>query len=247
MASIETVDIYVGLGAIVIAAAAIYFFMRASSGKSKSENDGSKGVEKDIIPSLPETSIINEKSMSNQNYNNYLKTSEVETARSNVRTLTMQSELLSMILKRLFEAEDDGEISREERLNLSKGYEEDLKKISEKLKHSELILTLYELEKIREDILNRFNKTLESTQSRIDSIVKELEIEKRKREPPKRSRIKKTQKEEISDETEKTEEETKEPKVKKPEPKSEVETKLEQLREEVLKELEELDKLELEA
>jgi len=142
-----------------------------------------------------------------------------------------------MVLKRLFEAEDEGEITREERLRLSRGYEVEMKQLSEDLKQAELVVTLHELESIREDVLKKFESMLNETQSRIDAILKELKLEKPKAAPAKAPPKKKPEKKEVEEEEEKP------PRRRR----SEVEEKLEQLRKEVLEELEELEKLEIEA
>jgi hypothetical protein len=249
-------DLLIGLGALVVSAFAIYMFVRASSStKEPEEGEGEKAEEKPRATPKP-LSIADVGNIQIPRLESHLGQSEIERARSGIRTLTLQQELLSMILKRLFEAEDDGEITRDERVRLSKGYEGDLKRIEEELKQSQLIVTLHELEAVREDILKKFEETLNSTQVRIDAILKELKIEAPKEEPvekapPRRRRPprRKPLEEEPEEDEEEAEgeEEEEEAEESKPRPKSEVEAKLEELRKEVLKELEELEKLEIEA
>ena len=248
-------DLLIGMGAIGVAAVAIYLFVRASGGwsrKGQSEPE-SETTAKEAAP--PRTLPPDLEGIGPQlpRAGHRLGPSDVERARSSLRTLTLQRELLSMILKRLFEAEDEGEITREERLSLSKGYEAELKSLGEELKRAELIVALNELESIRDDILKRFEATLNETQSRIDSIIKELKLEAPGEAPAKaptrRRRPRKT--EEPAEAEEEAGEEEAEEEEEKPEPprrrRSEVEEKVEQLRREVLKELEELEKLEIEA
>jgi hypothetical protein len=246
-------DISVGLAAIAVAAVAVYFFLRAS-GESKSVEEAyeEKGLgEKEAI-STSSISPAREIDFQMPELNQHLNKSDVERAQSNIRTLTLQNEILGTVIKRLFEAEDEGEITGEERIRLSRGYEADLKKITEELKRSELVVSLHELETIREDILKKFEATLNSTQTRIDSILKELKLEDRKKTPPKGpSKIKtaaKKKEETIEELKEEDDEETEDKEVEKTrrKPRSEVEAKLEQLRKEVLKELEELEKLDIE-
>ena len=240
MAPLSTFDIYVGLAAAALAVGAIYLFLRASSGSSlRKKKDASRSLtERTLSPSIRVSSVKDNFQL--PKIDRHLKRTDVNIAKSKIRTLTLQSELLSMMLKRLFEAEDEGEINREERLSISKGYEDDLKRINGDLQKAELVVTLNELETIRDDILKKFEATLNSTQSRIDTILKQLDIEKEKLKPRTltRPRITEVEKEEVLEEAE--------VKPKAPKPRSDVEAKLEQLRNEVLKELEELDKLELE-
>ena len=241
-------DISVGLVAVAVAAIAVYLFIRASSESSSGERkEPSKFIEEEAPPSLYRITSGERDRIQLPKTERHLKRSDLDRARSNIRTLTLQSELFSMMLKRLFEAEDEGEITREERVSLSRGYESDLKRVSEDLKRAELVISLNELETIREDILKKFEATFNSTQTRIDAILKQLDIEVKKEEvkpraPPRRRRHPVEWVEEVEDIEEAEEEE----KPRAARPKSEVEAKLEQLRNEVLKELEELDKLELE-
>ncbi|MHA1288210.1 MAG: hypothetical protein ACTSPB_12475, partial [Candidatus Thorarchaeota archaeon] len=171
---------------------------------------------------------------------------DADDAKSKIRTLSLQKEISSIVLKRLFEAEDEGEINKEERLKLSKGYETELKDINEELKQSELVVTLNELELIRTDILKKFEATLNTTQSRIDLVLKELKLDVIEEEIPKQieKKTKTTTPKKVSVDEPVLEVEDDTPRKK---PGSDVEAKLEQLRREVLKELEELEKLELEA
>ena len=249
MAPLTTFDISVGLAAVAVAAIAIYLFMRASSGsRSEEKEEPSTFLEEEPSPPLYRITSGERDRFQVPKTERHLKRSDLDKARSNIRTLTLQSELFSMMLKRLFEAEDEGEITREERLSLSRGYESDLKRVSEDLKRAELVVSLNELETIREDILKKFEATFNSTQNRIDAILKQLDIDVKKEEvkpraPPRRIRPPVEKAEEVEDIEEAEEEE----KPRAPRPKSEVEAKLEQLRNEVLKELEELDKLDLEA
>lgn len=249
MAPLSWFDISVGLAAIAVAAIAVYLFIRASSTSSGKERKKPLNfLEEETSPSLYRVTSSERASLDLPKTQRHLKRSDLDRARSKIRTLTLQSELYSIILKRLFEAEDEGEITREERLSLSGGYESDLKSVSEGLKRAELVVSLNELETIREDILKKFEETFNSTQIRIDTILKQLDIQVEKEEvkhraPPRR---RPPAKEKVEEEEEALEEAEDEEKPRAAKPRSDVEAKLEQLRNEVLKELEELDKLELE-
>ncbi len=245
MAPLSTLDISIGLAAIAVAVIAIYIFIRASGGTSKPETGGptERAEEKPTVLSpRPVSAVSGFKAPETQRV---IRPSDVERARSRLRTLTVQRELLTMVLKRLFEAEDEGEITRDERVSLSKGYEAELKGISEELKQSELVVTLHELESIRDDVLKKFEETLNNTQSKIDAVLKELKIEREEppEAPPRRRRPPRREEKPEEEPEEEAEEEEAAP----TKPRSEVEARLEQLRMEVLKELEELEKLELEA
>ena len=250
MALLSSYDIGVGLAAIAVAAIAIYLFLRASGGisRDKKERTATTPEDESLRPSIS-VSTTTGGEIKIPKADRHLSPTDIARARSSIRTLTLQRELLSMVLKRLFEAEDEGEITREERVSLSKGYEVELRQLSEDLKQSELVVTLHELEAIRDDILKKFEETLNSTQTKIDSVLRELKIEEKveapRRAPPRRRRP--APREEEPPEEDEEEAEGEEDRAAPRRPRSDVEEKLEQLRMEVLKELEELEKLELEA
>jgi len=243
-------DLLIGIGSVAVAAVAILLFIRASGGQSKKEKTGVEKTSDEESRSRPQpfqrALAVKGSGFQMPQRGRHLKQPDVDRAHSNLRTLTLQRELLTMILKRLFEAEDEGEITREERVRLSKGYEVELKSLSEDLKRAELVITLNELESIREDVLKKYEATLNETQSRIDGILKELKLEIPKKAPARVPYKRKKPEEEAADEAEEEEIDEETPRRRGPR-KSEVEEKVEQLRREVLKELEELEKLEIEA
>jgi restriction endonuclease Mrr len=121
--------------------------------------------------------------------------------------------------------------------------------VQEELKKSELIVSLSELESIRNDIISKFESTLNSTQQKIDMIIKELKIKPVSEisEPetePKTTRRPKLETVEEEEEEEEDEEEKEKAGRRRT---SNVDERLNRLKQEVLKELEELDRLELES
>jgi len=252
MAALLPDDLIIGLIVVAVAAFVIYMFVRATSGEKTKEEvkePSQAQLEKAEDEQLKLDLGITEVKV--PPIERRLGTDEVERARSSIRTLTLKQELLSMVLRRLFEAEDNGEITREERLLLSKGYEAEMKGIGDELKRSEMIVSLNELESIREDIVKKFEATLSSTQQRIDDLMKELKIEARTSAeaargalPRPRKLVARERAGEEGAEEEAAEAEQAEPE--KPAAKSDVDARLDKLKQEVQKELDELDKLELE-
>ena len=239
------------MAALILGGASVYLFMRATNNPVASEDpeNGEPSESGEQTPSTVIAPVFEKGAVKLPEIKRKINVKDADDARSKIRTLSLQKEISSIVLKRLFEAEDEGEINRDERLRLSKGYETELKDINEELKQAELVVTLNELELIRTDIMKKFEATLNTTQSRIDLVLKELKldvIEEEEPKPvekkPKVTTPKKVTVDKPVDEPEIVEEEA--PKKK---PASDVEAKLEQLRREVLKELEELEKLELEA
>jgi hypothetical protein len=253
MADLST-DLIFGLVIVAVAAIAIIMFWRASGGSKKKIEPEAKPDDTKKEDPLKVELQMTERKVKVPPIEKKIDTSEVEKARSQIRTLTLKQEINSMVLRRLFEAEDEGEISREERVRLGKNYEDEMKQIAEDLKRSEMLISLSELESIREEIVKKFEESLTQTQSRIDQILKELKIE----EPPKpveeekpklplivkKRRVIAKKTGELEDEAEEPAEQ--EAEERQPTGKQDVESRLEQLKKEVMKELDELDKLELE-
>ena len=241
-----------GIGALIVALIAIVMFLRATQSVNRNKEnapESPKSIVVDVKPRnvrLPDLPTITERN-------------QVEQARTQIRTLTLKQEILSMVMKRLFEAEDNGEISREERIRLSKNYEDEMQQATDELKKAELIISLNELEEIRTNIIDQFQQTLTETQSQIDLIIRELNIKqpepeiepepetKPKRMPPRR-RPRPPPVEELEEEYEEElleeEEDEEEPEAKGR--RETVEDRLDKLKQDVLKELEELERLELE-
>ena len=238
-----SIDLILGVVVVAVAAIAIFMFWRASGGSKKKEEATAKpeAPPKEEDPLRVELQMT-ERKVKVPPLEKKIASTDIEKAKSQIRTLTLKQEINSMVLRRLFEAEDEGEVSREERIRLGKSYEDEMKQIADDLKRSEMLISLAELESIREEIVKKFEDSLSQTQGRIDQIIKELKIE----EPPKPVEEEKpklpatTKKRRVIPKTKEEGEE------KQPAGKGDVESRLEQLKKEVMKELDELDKLELE-
>ena len=251
MADLLTPDLILGIVILAAAAVVIFIFWRVSGGNKKKEDVKSNESPPEVDPLRVELQMT-ERKVKVPPLDKKIAFTDVEKAKSQIRTLTLKQEINSMVLRRLFEAEDEGEISREERVRLGKVYEDEMKQIADDLKRSEMLVSLAELESIREEIVKKFEESMGQTQSRIDLIIKELKIE----EPAKpveeeRPKVAVTSKRKRVVPKVKTEEGEEEPadtegEEKQPEAKQDVESRLEQLKKEVMKELDELDKLELE-
>lgn len=243
MAITLTTDMILGIGALIVAAVAIIMFLRATEGTKKPANNEEEKspIVVEVEPrkvKMPDLPTITERS-------------QVEIARTQIRTLTLQQEILSMVMKRLFEAEDNGEISKDERERLGKNYEAEMQQVDEQLKKAELIVSLNELEDIRQNIIEQFQQTLSSTQSQIDLIIKELNIKQPEPEPepepepqprPRRTRPRPPPGDDKEEEPEDEDDEETGGRGRR----DTVEDRLDKLKQDVLKELEELERLELE-
>jgi len=238
-----TTDLILGIGALAVAAVAIYMFVRATEGTG-----GSRQGEPRSEPEPLTVSIDPSRRVKVPELQRLAKRDQVSEARSKIRTLALQQEIVTLVMKRLFEAEDNGEISREERERLGKGYEAEMNQVTEELNRAELIVSLSELEEIRTDLVRQFQETLADTQQKIDMIIGELHIEpptppepESEEKPAPRPARRRPRPQPEAEEAEEGEEEEA------PRGRDTVEDRLNKLKEDVLKELEELDRLELEA
>lgn len=243
MAITLTTDMILGIGALIVAAVAIIMFLRATEGTKKPANN-----EEEKSPIVVE---VEPRKVKMPDLPTIMERSQVEIARTQIRTLTLQQEILSMVMKRLFEAEDNGEISKDERERLGKNYEAEMQQVDEQLKKAELIVSLNELEDIRQNIIEQFQQTLSSTQSQIDLIIKELNIQQPEPEPepepepqprPRRTRPRPPPGDDKEEEPEDEDDEETGGRGRR----DTVEDRLDKLKQDVLKELEELERLELE-
>lgn len=248
MAITLTTDMILAMGAILVAAIAIFMFMKATDGVSK---PGSKPEEDLVVRPIS----IQPSNISTPTLPMITERLEVDKAKVSIRTLTLQQEILGMVMKRLFEAEDEGEINKSERERLSQNYEGELRAVSDQLNKAELIVSLNELEEIRTDIIQQFQETLTDTQSKIDLIIRELNIqpiepelkEEPKSETPKRTRRVRPRPQPQQEEHDESEEDPDDEEGETPSRVGQtVEDRLDKLKQDVLKELEELDRLELE-
>ena len=97
---------------------------------------------------------------------------EVEGARREMRLLKMEKEYLSGALTRVYEAEVQGKITKDEMQFLSQKYRGDLQEIDEKLSKSQAIVEVADLENARDELLSLVNNKV----AQIDARLKELKV-----------------------------------------------------------------------
>jgi len=183
-----------------------------------------KGVERQGRRSPPPLKAVKSFEPPSFKVERSLTDEDVEKARDELRILNLERDILSNVITRLFEAEDEGKITSDERERMAKTYQEYLKDTLKKIRRNELIIRLYELEKSQEELVKTFNEKFYENKAEIEKIRAELKITpvKKPPKPPVKKVVRKA--------------------VRKPE----VEEEVEKLLKEVLKELEELEKIEVE-
>ncbi len=99
---------------------------------------------------------------------------ELERSRREMRTLVLERDLLSSALMKLYEAETEGRITRDEREMITKRYSEQIKSIQSKLKDVELIVEVGELERLRDELVSLFRDKIQNIEARLDQAKERL-------------------------------------------------------------------------
>ncbi|RLI15775.1 MAG: hypothetical protein DRO43_00185 [Candidatus Hecatellales archaeon] len=168
-------------------------------------------------------------------------TEEIKRAESELRVLSVEREALGEVLTRIFEAAASGRITSEERDKLIAKYKEQLSRLDSTIQHSERILSLHKLEEARAELIKMFQTKFVEINSKIEEIRKKLGLEvKAAAEVPIAPAPPAPPKKEVKPPP---------PKKEAAEPvrrRSKADEELERLREDLQKELEKLEQMELE-
>lgn len=100
---------------------------------------------------------------------------ELNRSRREMRSTVLERDLLSAALMKIYEAETDGRITREEREVIAKKYSEQIRGLEGKLKDMELIVEVGELEKLRDELVSLFKEKIENIEARLDSAKERLQ------------------------------------------------------------------------
>ncbi|MFQ6134686.1 MAG: hypothetical protein ACE5KU_02580 [Nitrososphaerales archaeon] len=157
---------------------------------------------------------------------------EIEKARRDLNAVLLEKDLISGALTRVYEAEVEGRISRQERDELSARYKKRLKEVEEKFGDAEITIEVGELERLREELVNLFERKMQQIDSRLQDARIKLDKMKRSVE-----HIKTLEDVEKKPRAKKRRAETEE---------AEVDEKVKALREEVLEALARLEQMDIE-
>jgi hypothetical protein len=210
--------IIIGLGA-VSAALIILFAMKAQ--KRRKEPVKSPEGEYELPPATERT----------------IAPTEAKEAQNKLRTLGLEREILSHAIRRLYEAQAEGEITEEERERLAERYKERMLRIKKAISRSESVVALHELEEMQEDLVDLFNRRFDELNEKIEGVRSNLGIKPAEEvsvAPPTPT----------PEPTRKRE--TKAPKRRRPPRKTEAEKRIEEIKAEVEKVLQRLGQIEAE-
>ena len=105
-----------------------------------------------------------------------VSSTDLERSRREMRTIMVERDLLSSALMKLYEAENDGRITKEEREMISKRYSEQIKDLQAKLKDIELVVEVGELESLRNELVTLFEQKIQNIEERLDVAKQRLGV-----------------------------------------------------------------------
>jgi len=100
---------------------------------------------------------------------------ELEKSKREMRTLLLERDLLSGALTRIYEAETEGRITREEREMIARRYSTQIRDLEANLRDKELVVEVGELESLRDELLSLFKEKIQNIESRLDQAKERLQ------------------------------------------------------------------------
>ncbi len=97
-----------------------------------------------------------------------ISSADLERSRREMRTIMVERDLLSSAMMKLYEAETEGRITREEREMISKRYSDQIKDLQSKLKDVELVVEVGELEGLGNELVALFEGKIQNIEARLE-------------------------------------------------------------------------------
>lgn len=104
-----------------------------------------------------------------------ITTDELDGSKREMRTLMLERDLLSAALTKIYEAESDGQITREEREMIARRYSSQIRDLEAKLRDKELVVEVGELEKLRDELVSLFREKIQNIESRLDQAKERMQ------------------------------------------------------------------------
>jgi hypothetical protein len=119
-----------------------------------------------------------------------ITTDELDASKREMRTLILERDLLSSALTKVYEAESDGQITREEREMIARRYSSQIREFEAKLRDKELVVEVGELERLRDELVSLFREKIQNIESRLDQSRERLQPMRQelRPEPPRTAR-----------------------------------------------------------
>jgi hypothetical protein len=94
----------------------------------------------------------------------------MELARSDLRVLNLEREVVGYALKRLYESEGEGTITRTDHTTLLERYKGEMKRINQLIKRKEVTVKLSELESTQADLVQLFSRKFDELTQTIEDM-----------------------------------------------------------------------------
>lgn len=153
----ELFDVAIGLGIGLIMGLSIFYITLKSS---KQNIEKAETLAPTTLPLSAQEKLI--------------QMPELEKARKELNAILLEKELLSSALTRVYEAEVQKKITKAEREQLSQKYREQLKAVEKKLGNTELLIEVGELENLRDELINLFERKIVQIESRLNQAKAKL-------------------------------------------------------------------------
>jgi hypothetical protein len=154
---VDVVSILIGLGGGVLVAGVVSYFVFYSKPKAEKVET----VTRDKSGTLAVGSV---------------SSADLERSRREMRTMMVERDLLSAALMKVYEAESEGRITKDERETIAKKYSDQIKGIQSKLKDVELIVEVGELEKLRGELVSLFQEKIQNIEARLEQAKERLGV-----------------------------------------------------------------------
>jgi hypothetical protein len=102
-------------------------------------------------------------------------TDELDASKREMRTLILERDLLQSALTKIYEAESDGQITRDEREMIARRYSSQIREFEAKLRDKELVVEVGELEGLRDELVSLFREKIQNIESRLDQARERLQ------------------------------------------------------------------------
>jgi len=116
----------------------------------------------------PEKVVVARAAAGSRPVESTVTSSDLERSRRDMRTTMVERDLLSSAMMKLYEAETEGRITREEREMISKRYSDQIKDLQSKLKDVELVVEVGELEGLRNELITLFDGKIQNIEARLE-------------------------------------------------------------------------------
>jgi len=154
--SVDPTTLAIGIGAgVVVGLGASYFVYFNRSGRTKVQ-------------------VVQRDNDSGQLKRKMVTVEELNASKREMRTLVLERDLLSSALTRIYEAETEGQITREERELIARRYSSQIRDFDSKLRDKELIVEVGELEGLRDELVSLFREKIQNIESRLDQAKERL-------------------------------------------------------------------------